>query len=87
MLIVPDCANHPGFQFFHARQPNYLKSLVAYPLFDFSPDGAAPVRAALLIDTDVAGYFQEKDAEMIGICLNEFAVRIALEYAIRGLIS
>lgn len=86
-LIVSDCAAHPDFRFFHDRQRNYLKSLIAYPLFDFSPDGGVPVRAALLIDTDVAGYFQEEDAEIIELCLKEFAVRIALEYAIRGLIG
>jgi hypothetical protein len=87
MLIVPDCANHPGFQFFHPQQQNYLRSMVAYPLPDFSPDGSTPVRAALLIDTDVAGYFQEEDEELIAICLREFAARIELEYAIRGLTS
>lgn len=86
-LIVPGCANHPVFRYFHERQPNYLKSLVAHPLFDFSPDGATPVRAALLIDTDVAGFFQEEDEEMIRVCLNEFASRLALEYAIHGLIG
>ncbi len=87
MLIVPDCANHPIFQFFHDQQKNYLRSLVAFPLPDFSPDGGVRVRAALLLDTDVAGYFQEKDAESIRIYLEEFAVRLAIEYAIRGLTS
>jgi hypothetical protein len=87
MLVVPDCANHPTFQFFHNQQRNYLRSMVAFPLPGFSPKGGAPVRAALLIDTDVAGYFQEKDAESIKIYLEEFAVRLALEYAIRGLMS
>ncbi len=87
MLIVPDCATHPIFQFFHDQQKNYLRSLVAFPLPDFSPDGGAPVRAALLLDTDVAGYFQEEDAESIRLYLEEFAVRLALEYAIRGLTS
>jgi hypothetical protein len=61
MLIVPDCVNDPGFQFFHPQQANYLRSLVAYPLAEFSPDGRKPVRAALLLDTDVAGYFREED--------------------------
>jgi hypothetical protein len=87
MLIVPDCANHPGFQFFHAQQAKYLRSLVACPLSEFSPDGGAPVRAALVLDTDVAGYFQEKDAGNIEMYLREFAVRLALEYAIRGVTS
>jgi hypothetical protein len=87
MLIVPDCAYHPDFQYFNSQQYNYLRSMVAYPLPDFSPEGATPVRAALLIDTDVAGYFQEEDREMIEVYLKEFAARVELEYAIRGLTS
>jgi hypothetical protein len=83
-LIVPDCAAVPGF-FFHARQANYLRSMVARPLANFCEDGITPTRAALLIDTDVAGFFQEDDREMLEILLTEFVARIDLEYAIGGL--
>jgi hypothetical protein len=86
MLVVPDCARDPGFQYFHDRQRNYLRSMVAYPLPDFSLDGGAPVRAALLIDTDQVGYFREEDRQNIKMSLHEFAVRLALEYTIRRLI-
>jgi hypothetical protein len=85
LLIVPDCANHPMFQYFNDQQRNYLRSMVAYPLPDFCPDGINPVLAALLIDTDVAGFFQERDSQIMQIYLKEFAVRLALEYTIRGL--
>jgi hypothetical protein len=84
-LIVADCGSEGGFTFFEERQRNYLRSLVAYPLTHFCPDGITPTRAALLVDTDVAGYFNEDDREMIEVLLKEFVVRLDLEYAIKGL--
>ena len=44
-------------------------------------------RAALLIDTDIAGFFRDEGREMLEILLKEFEVRIGLEYAISGLIG
>lgn len=84
MLIVPDCTAVPGF-FFHDGQAAYLRSLVACPIANFCPDGVTPARAALLIDTDVAGFFQEDDREMLEILLTQFVARIDLEYTIGGL--
>lgn len=83
-LIVPDCAAVEGF-YFHPRQANYLRSVIAHPLSHFCEDGITPTRAALLIDTDVAGFFQEDDREALEILLTEFVARIDLEYAISGL--
>ena len=87
MLIVPECGNHPIFQHFNPQQRQYLQSLVAYPLFDFNPDGTTPVRAALLIDTDLAGHFREEDSGSLKLCLDEFAARLALEYTIKRLVE
>ena len=61
--------------------------MVAHPLTKFCPDGIHPVSAALMIDTDVAGFFTEKDREMVETTLDEFVLRIGLEYALGGLIS
>jgi hypothetical protein len=83
-LIVPDCAAIDGF-YFHARQANYLRSVIARPMANFCEDGITPTRAALLIDTDVAWFFQEDDREALEILLTEFVARIDLEYAICGL--
>lgn len=85
-LIVADCANEPGF-FFHDRQANYLRSMIAHPLTGFCPDGFTPTRAALLVDTDVADFFKEEDREMLELLLSEFVARLDLEYAIGGLTS
>lgn len=84
-LIASDCETEPGFEFFHERQRQYLRSMVAHPMEGFSLDGVNPTRAALLIDTDVAGFFREDDREMIELLLREFVARIDLEYAISGL--
>lgn len=85
-LIVADCAAEKNF-YIHERQPNYLRSMIAFPIASFCPDGIAPVPAALLVDTNVAGFFNEEDREMLETLLGEFVVRIDLEYAIGGLIG
>jgi len=84
-IIVPDCAAEPGFEFFNEKQRKHLKSMVAYPLSGFCPDGVNPARAALLIDTDKPGFFSEEDREMVELLINEFVLRISLEYAISRL--
>jgi hypothetical protein len=84
-LIVEDCATAPGFEFFNDRQRKYLRSIIAYPLSGFCADGVNQVSAALLVDTDVPGFFREEDREILELLLREFATRIDLEYAINGL--
>ena len=86
-LIVSDCKKEPAFEYFGEVQESYLCSMVAYPLRDCRPDGVNVARAALLIDTNVAGYFREEDREVIESRIDEFALRIELEYAIRVLTS
>ncbi|WP_435011831.1 hypothetical protein P12x_006065 (plasmid) [Tundrisphaera lichenicola] len=86
-LIVSDCESEPGFEFFHDRQRQYLKSMVAHPISGFCPDGINPASAALVIDTDKPGFFCEENREMVESLLREFAPRISLEYAISGLIG
>lgn len=86
-LIVADCEAEPEFEFFHERQRHYLRSMVAHPLAGFCPDGVNQASAALLIDTDEAGFFREDDREMLEVLLNEFVTRINLEYALAGLIG
>ncbi len=86
-LIVSDCATESGFGYFGEAQRTYLRSMVAYPLIDCRPDGIHVARAALLIDTNVAGYFREEDRELIESRISEFALRIELGYAIRALIT
>ena len=86
-IIVPDCANEASFDYFEDKQRGYLRSMVAYPLVEFCRDGHTPVRAALLLDTNVAGYFREEDREMIEMRIKEFVVRIDLEYAVGRLIG
>jgi len=85
-LIVADCAAEPGF-FSQPLQAIYLKSMVAHPMPGFCADGVTPVSAALLIDTDHAGFFREDDREMLERLLSEFVVRLDLEYAISRLIG
>lgn len=84
MLIVEDCSAETDF-YFHEQQQNYLRSMVATPIVGFCPDGITPARAALLVDTDIAGFFAEDDREMLELLLSEFVARIDLEYAISGL--
>ncbi len=83
VLIVADCGAEAGF-YFHDKQQHYLRSMVAYPIVGFCPDGVTPASAAILIDTDIAGFFNEDDREMLELLLREFVTRIDLEYAVRG---
>ncbi len=85
LIIVEDCASEVGFEFFEEKQKQYLRSLIACPLTNFCPDGISRVRAALLIDTNVAGFFREDDREMIEKLVTEFVVRVDLEYAVKCL--
>jgi hypothetical protein len=85
-LIVADAEAEPGF-YIHDLQRRYLRSMIACPLERFCADGITPTQAALLIDTDVVGFFHEDNREMLELLLKEFVVRIDLEYAISGLIG
>lgn len=78
LLVVPDCVAVPGFHF-DDKQRVYLKSLIAFPIMPYGRDDLEFV-AAIVIDTNEAGHFQEKDRELYRIYMEEFAVRLDLEY-------
>lgn len=87
MLIVENCELDEDFQFFNERQRNYLKSMIASPIKDLCLDGVNPVQTALVIDTNIPGYFREEDRPSLEIAVREFAVRLSLEYAVSRLVS
>ncbi len=81
-LIVPDCvaaAEKGEFHFFNDNQRGYLRSMVAYYLGEVCCDDGTAAQAALVIDTDRAGCFTEKDRDSLEFCLREFGARIKLE--------
>ncbi len=75
LLILPDADQAADF-YFHEDQRLYLKSLIAYPILHL---GSGERAAAIVIDTNVAGYFQEADRVALDIFAEEFAVRLNLE--------
>lgn len=77
LLIVPDPALMTGF-YFHDDQRRYLKSLMAYPIIPFGTDDVQGC-AAIVIDTDVAGFFKEDGREALELFAREFAARLNLE--------
>lgn len=88
-IIVSDCVADAAaglFTFFRKDQKNYLKSLVAYPVDGNirSPKGTMEA-AALVIDTDVPGFFTDADRARLEIILDEFAARLKLEAYLFGL--
>lgn len=86
MLIVEDCENAVAFDHFSPPQRVYLKSMIAYPLTNFSVDGTTVCKAVIALDTDEPGYFREDHAGLLETEIEEFAVRLSLEYAIAALL-
>jgi hypothetical protein len=87
LLIVPDCAREAGFQHFNEEQKTYLKSLAAYPIIPFRQSARAERAAALVVDTDVAGFFQEEQREAMDFVMQEFGARLSLEDMIQKLLA
>jgi len=85
LLIVPDCASEASF--FHDGQKNYLRSLVAYPILDCCDKLGRQTVASLVIDTDVAGHFTEKDRPTIQTYMEQFARRIEFESTVKVLLQ
>ncbi len=83
MLIVENCGEAPDFDHFSEPQKVYLKSMVACPQSNVSSEGGSVV---VTIDTDAAGYFREEHCVSLELQIEEFAVRLALEYALAGLV-
>lgn len=90
MIIVEDCWESEKtreFEFFHDGQRQYLRSMVAYPVDGFTLDGMTPCGAAILIDTNTPKFFLSADRDRIRQIFDDFAARIRLEYAIKGLME
>jgi len=77
-LIVSD-TEQEGLAFFEAAQKNYLKSLIAHPISGLRGPSGVVGDAALVIDTNRAGYFNEADRELLELWLAEFSARLVLE--------
>lgn len=83
LLIVPDCQEadrdrSDDFQYFEDAQAESLRSLVAYPIHPFGWP-AVELRAALVVDTNAPGFFEEAHRDEIETYLRSFAVRLHLE--------
>ena len=85
ILIVENCEEDPEFVFFNEAQHNYLKSMIACPLVEFRRNGIENVKAVLVIDTDVPGYFRVADRLVLRFILDAFVARLQLEYSLRRL--
>jgi hypothetical protein len=89
LAIVEDCeasAKVGKFFFFNDSQASYLRSMVAYFLGQVSDEHGKMARAALVADTDVAGFFKEKDRASLAFCLLEFGMRLRLEMSLLALL-
>jgi hypothetical protein len=90
LILVEDCiaAESAGtFVFFNPDQRGYLLSMVAYYLAEVClPDGTMS-EAALVIDTNAAGFFRESERDWLEFCLHEFGTRVKLELLIQALLA
>lgn len=81
-LIVADTeadSKQERFAFFEEAQKNYLKSLIAHPISGLRGPSGDVGDAALVIDANKAGYFNEADRELLVLWLEEFSARLVLE--------
>ena len=72
------------FSFFNEKQATYLRSMVANYLGQVTDDAGKIVVAALVVDTDVAGFFKEAERQSLVFCMREFGARIRLELLLLG---
>lgn len=90
MILVADCreAQQAGeFHFFHDDQQDYLKSMAAYYLGELIDGNGAPTEAALVVDTDLSGFFCEANRASLELCLREFGVRLQYERLLSAVIT
>jgi hypothetical protein len=88
-IIVEDCefaAAKGEFHFFNDNQRGYLRSMLAYYLDQVCCDDGTPVFAALIVDTDSAGFFRETDRDALEFCLREFGTRVKLELLLHSML-
>lgn len=92
--IVEDCeaaAAEGSFRYFGDEQRVYLKSLFVCPLGDLPIVGESGnvefVRAAIAADSDLSGYFRERDERLFGEGVDFFQTRLLLEFNLRVLMN
>lgn len=89
-IIVEDCvaaAERGEFFFFHDDQRGYLRSMVAYYLDSVPWPGGTTIKAALVVDTDLAGFFRSADRDSLEFSLREFGFRIKLELLLEAALA
>jgi hypothetical protein len=82
-IIVPDTVGQ-GIAFFDESQKNYLRSLVAHPIFGIMGSGGKVADGAIVIDANIPGFFMETDRTTIELILSEFSSRLSLESYLRA---
>jgi len=75
------------FQFLHADQQSYLRSIIACPLGKVWRPDRKLAQCALVIDTNVPDFFLESDRLFLEFCLREFASRIKLELMLEAMLT
>lgn len=78
-IIVPDTLADPDFEFFEGSQSNYLRSMIAYPIEGIKGLNGKTCKAAIVVDVPCSGFFKVEDAELLGLVIDEFGIRLALE--------
>ena len=68
-------------------QRGYLRSLVAFYLGQVCEEPGTMTEGALVIDTDVAGFFKETERDALTFCFQEFSVRLKLELLLLALLA
>jgi hypothetical protein len=88
-IIVEDCvasAAKGEFHFFHDNQRGYLRSILAYYLDQVCCEDGTLAVAALVIDTDLAGFFRDAERESLEYSLREFGARLKLELLLHSML-
>lgn len=75
------------FQFLHADQQSYLRSIIACPLGKVWRPDRKLAQCALVVDTNVPDFFLESDRPFLEFCLREFASRIKLELMLEAMLT
>lgn len=90
LIIVPDCAEaerRGQLVFFHPQQRTYLKSLAACYLGQMCSTKGGLGEAALVLDTDKAGFFKLEAETSLKLTVEEYSARLSLESGLLALTS
>ena len=85
MLIVEDCPAE--VEELHPEQFRYLKSMVAYPIRTFGNAADHQTKACIVVDTNVVGHFKKSQNLEIESYMEQFAVRLDLEFSVYKLLD